>query len=178
MLQGVIEHDDLLTQHAPLSKRPRSSCTCPKTLQSFSGIEVDTQNLWLPRGGNETGTLLVSVSRVQAGLTKPAACVWYRTQQMLRKNVQPPALRKTTRPNKEFNWCKAGCYDGRVPCYCTLPCCIVGVFGTGLFDLLIYTHTHTHSYQYMCRYTCVYISKSICTRIPICGCSHLMCLSI
>ncbi|CAE7672357.1 unnamed protein product [Symbiodinium microadriaticum] len=38
-------------------------------------IEVDTQNLWLPRGGNETGLLMVSVSRVQVGVPIPSSAL-------------------------------------------------------------------------------------------------------
>ncbi|CAJ1445646.1 unnamed protein product [Effrenium voratum] len=38
-------------------------------------IEVDTKNLWLPRGGNETGTIVVSVSRVQVGVPIPSSAL-------------------------------------------------------------------------------------------------------
>lgn len=35
-------------------------------------IQVDTKNLWLPVGGGETGTIVVSVSRVQVGVPIPS----------------------------------------------------------------------------------------------------------
>ena len=38
-------------------------------------IQVDTKNLWLPVGGKETGTIIVSVSRVQVGVPIPSSAL-------------------------------------------------------------------------------------------------------
>lgn len=40
-------------------------------------VQLDTKNIWMPRGGNATGTVLISVSRVQVGVPMPASVLTF-----------------------------------------------------------------------------------------------------
>ncbi|CAK0819135.1 unnamed protein product, partial [Prorocentrum cordatum] len=57
-------------------------------------VSVDTKNLWLPAGGNQTGTFLVAVCRVQAGVSLREQWIEYLMQQFapgILKNIRAGA---------------------------------------------------------------------------------------
>lgn len=55
------------------SEFPVGKRTLPEKKWWSTRINVDTRNLWLPCGGNNSGTILVSIARVDVGVPVPAA---------------------------------------------------------------------------------------------------------
>ncbi|CAK9028127.1 unnamed protein product [Durusdinium trenchii] len=53
----------------------KNSLKLPKRRLLSKRIQVDTKNLWLPVGGGKTGTIVVSVSRVQVGVPIPSSAL-------------------------------------------------------------------------------------------------------